>query len=109
MRVFKRFLVQVPKVLDDSYVSAAVDGPAVGLSIHDGKNTLSFNFNTDDELDRAALAHVVAGLEAAIGFIKKTHGGGTVAGLTNRLLSAVLSQRKTPTDCQLPGPLRHRG
>lgn len=103
MKLLKRFMVQNPKVLDDSYVTAAVDEEHAGFSIHDGKATIAFRFNLGDELDAIAFGQVLESLNLAIRFLRQETGRKTVrqraVGLLTRGLSAVLPQRKTPSDC----------
>jgi len=71
MKVFKQFLVADRGALNDSYVSAASDGHACGLSLHDGSGTVSFNFNLDNEVDKRAAMQTLAGIELAIRFLRK--------------------------------------
>ena len=69
MKVFKRFFIKNPERLDDSYVSAATDGHTLGLSIHDGANTIALNFNL--ETDREMAQQTLEGLELVIQFLRK--------------------------------------
>ena len=100
MKLYKRFLVQAPKVLDDSYVSAAFDGVSAGLSIHDGEHTVALNFCVEEASGKLALNQTLLGLELAIAFLRKElDGGQNWTQLPRRLLSAVLSQRRTSSGC----------
>ena len=67
--VFKRFLVRDAKYLDDSYVSAASNQEVIGFSIHDGANTVVFEFALEE---RQRLAETMAGLEQMLSFVKRT-------------------------------------
>jgi len=78
MKVFKRFLIADREILNDSYVAAATDGKVLGLSIHDGTSTVSFNFDASEE-GRKSATQTLHGLETAVAFLRKE--GSVVGGL----------------------------